>query len=90
VLGSLLGQLLFALKQLLQLLLVEGLELLREAATVVYPLAHGLFQGPRDVQQRPLVPVADGQIQGTVPVALLAATSGFAAGASALDQGAAQ
>jgi hypothetical protein len=84
------GQLLLALEQLFELLLVEGLELLGEAAAVLHPLAHGLFQGARDVEQSPLTAVPDGQIQGVVQVALLAATGGFAAGAGALDQGAAQ
>jgi hypothetical protein len=89
-LGSLLGPLLLALEQLVQLKLVQRLELLGEASAVEYPLAHGLFQGPGDVQQSALAVVADGQIQGTVQLALLAAAGGFAAGACALDQGAAQ
>jgi hypothetical protein len=86
----LLRQLSFALEQLLELLLVQRCELLEEASAIVQPLPHGLFQSPRDVQQGPLPVVPDGQIQGPVQVALLAATGGFAAGASPLDEGTAQ
>jgi hypothetical protein len=84
------GQLLLALEQVLELQLVEFLELLGKAAAVVHPLAHGLFQGARDVQQGPLTAVADGQIQGPVQMALLTAAGAFAARAGAFDQGAAQ
>jgi hypothetical protein len=56
------GQLLLALEELVELLLVEVLELLGQAAAVLHPLAHGFFQGARDVQQRPSTTVADGQI----------------------------
>jgi hypothetical protein len=89
-LGALFGELLLALEQLLDLLLVEGLELLGEGAAVLHPLAHGVFQGAGDVQQSAAVMVADSQVQGAVQLALLAAAGGLAAGAGALDQGAAQ
>jgi hypothetical protein len=46
----LLGELAFALEELVELALVEVLDLAGEAAAVVHPLAHGLFQGARDVQ----------------------------------------
>ena len=52
--------------------------------------ADGLFQGAGDVQQSPSAAVADSQIQGAVQLAALAAAGGFAAGAGAFDQGAAQ
>jgi len=89
-LGSWLGQLLLVLEQLVQLQLVEVLELLGEAAAVLHPLAHGVFQGPGDVQQGPSVLVPGSQIQGTVQLPLLAAAGGLAARAGPLDQGAAQ
>jgi hypothetical protein len=84
------GQLLFAPQELVELQLVEILELLAEAAAVVNPLTDGLFQGPGDVEQGAAALVAGGQIQGTMQLAALAAAGRFAAGASALDQGAAQ
>src|SRR4051794_39756859 len=69
---------------------MEVLEVLREAAAVMHPLADGLFQGAGDVQQNALPLVPGGQVQGAVQLALLAAAGGLAAGAGALDQGAAQ
>src|SRR5271163_498094 len=89
-LAALLGQLLLALEQLLELQLVEVEELLGEAATVGDPLADGRFQGAGNVQQDPSIVVSDSQIQGTVQLAALAATGGFAAGARLLYQGTAQ
>jgi hypothetical protein len=86
----LLGQLLLALPELVELLLVEILELLAEAAAVLHPLAYGLFQGVRDVQQNLLPLMAAGQVQGAVQLTSLAAAGGLAAGAGAFDQGAAQ
>jgi len=86
----LLGKLLFTLEQLVQLLLVEVLELLGKGATVLHPLADGLFQGARDVQQSALALVPGSQIQGTVQLASLATAGGLAAGAGPLDQRAAQ
>jgi hypothetical protein len=86
----LLGELLLALEQLVELLLVECFELLAEASAVVEPLPHGVFQGARDVQQSALAAVADSQIQGTVQLAFAAAAGGLAAGAGVLDEGAAQ
>jgi hypothetical protein len=85
-----LGQLLLALEQLVQLLLVEVLELLREATAVVHPLAHRVFEGPGDVQQSPSALVPSSQVQGTVQLSVPAAAGGFAARAGPLDQGAAQ
>ena len=49
-LDALLGQVLFALEQRVQLQLVAILELLQEGAAVLDQLTHGLFQGARDVQ----------------------------------------
>jgi hypothetical protein len=86
----LLGQLLLALEQLVELQLVEVLEMLAEAAVVTHPLASRLFQGAGDVQQDALPLVPGGQIQGTMEVALPAAAGGLAAGAGALNQRAAQ
>jgi hypothetical protein len=86
----LLGQLLFALEQLLQVQLVEVLELLGESAAVLHPLADGFFQGAGDVQQSPSAVGAGSQIQGPVQLALPAAAGRFAAGAGAFDQRAAQ
>jgi hypothetical protein len=84
------GQLRFALEELLELLLLEVLELLAEAAAVLHPQADGLFQGARDVQQSALALVPGVQVQGTVQLALLAAARGFATGTGAFDQTAAQ
>jgi hypothetical protein len=75
---------------LVELLLVQILELLVQAAAVVDPLPRRLVQGTGEVQQDafPLVPC--GQVPGTVQLALLAAAGGLAAGASAFDQATAQ
>jgi hypothetical protein len=89
-LGPLVGQLFFALQELFELLLVEFLQLLGEAAAVVDPLAHALFQGTGDIQQSAATVQPGGQIQGAVQLAVLAATSGLAAGAGTFNQGAAQ
>jgi hypothetical protein len=86
----LLGELLLALHELLELELVEVLELLGQAAAVLHPLTHGLLQGAGDVQQGPATVVPGSQIQGTVQLAFLATAGRFAAGANTLDQGAAQ
>jgi hypothetical protein len=86
----LLGELLLALEQVVELLLVQRLELAREGAAMVNPQTHGIFQGAGDVQQNPAAVVPSGQIQGAVQLAFLAAAGGFAAGAAPLDQGAAQ
>jgi hypothetical protein len=85
-----LAALLFALEQLVELLLVEVLELLEKGAAVMHPLTDGFFQGARDVQQDAPPLVAGGQVQGTMQLALLAAAGRFAAGAAAWDQGTAQ
>jgi hypothetical protein len=45
----LLGELALALEELVELALVEVLDLAGEGAAVVHPLAHGRFQGARDV-----------------------------------------
>jgi hypothetical protein len=89
-LGALLGQLLLGLEQQVELLLVEVTELLGQTPAVVDPQTHGRFQSAGDVQQGTLVVVSDSQIQGAVQLAALAATGGFATGAAALDQRAAQ
>jgi hypothetical protein len=78
------------MEQLFELLLVEVLELLGEAAAVLHPPADGLFQGAGDVQQCPSAVQPGGQVQGAVQLAPLAAAGGLAAGAGAFDQGAAQ
>jgi hypothetical protein len=86
----LLEQVLLALPQLVELLLVEILELPGKAAAVGHPQADGLFQGAWDVQHKALALVAGLQVQGTVQLAPLATTGRLAAGAGVLDQGAAQ
>src|SRR5256885_1725431 len=79
--GWALGQLLFALEQLVELDLVEVLEVLGEGAAVGHPLPDGLLQGAGDVEQGAFALVACGQIQGAVRPAFLAAAGGLAAGA---------
>jgi len=81
---------LLALQQLLQLQLVQRFELFTKTSAVSHPQSDGLFQGARDVQQHPSVPVADGEVQGAVQLTLATAASGLAAAACPLDQGAAQ
>src|SRR3954452_23307404 len=78
--GWALGQLLFALEQLVELDLVEVLHLLGEAASVGDPEPDGLVQGAGDVQQGTPAVVAGGQVQGAVRLALLTAAVGLAAG----------
>ena len=50
-LGSLLGVVLLALQELVQLQLVEVVELSGQGAAVVHPLADGFLQGAGDVEQ---------------------------------------
>src|SRR5262249_51976701 len=85
-LGSLLGQLLFVLEELVELALVEVLELLGEASAVEDPLPRRLFQDAGDVQQGTPALVSGGQVEGAVQLASLAAAGGLAAGSCALDQ----
>jgi hypothetical protein len=86
----LLGELLLALEELVELELVEVLELPGEGAAVVHPLADGFLQGARDIQQGAAALVAAGQVQGAVELAPLTAAGGLAAGSGAFDQAAAQ
>jgi hypothetical protein len=81
---------LLALKQLLQLQLVEVLQLLGKGAAVEHPQPDGFFQGAGDVQQSSSAVETGSQVQGTVQMSLPTATGRFAAGAGAFDQGAAQ
>ena len=89
-LGAWLGPRVLALEQVFQRLLAEVLEVLGETAAVRHPRPHGLFQGVRDVQHRVAAVVADGQVQGAVALALLAAAGRLSAGAGPLHPGAAQ
>jgi hypothetical protein len=81
---------LFILEQLLQLLLVQGLELLVDPSAVIEPLAYGILQSTGDIQQRPLPAVVDGQIKRMVQVAFLAAARRLATRACPVDQAATQ
>jgi hypothetical protein len=88
--AALLGKLLLALEQVVELLVVEILELLGEPAAVLHPLARGFFQGAGDVQQSPVTAVADREVQGAVQLAVPATAGGLATGAAPLNEGAAQ
>lgn len=69
---------------------MEILELLGKGPPVAHPEPNGVFQVARDVQQGASSKVSCGQVEGAVPMALLATAGGLAAGSFAFDQGGSQ